>query len=168
MRDFMGAQGDIYRHAGAHFIAEDFNDFTDRFGTAGRTLCQLDHHHISHACAVNGIGRDQNIKAQTTVVGYHKTGTRIGKVTAHNLAHFRHQNTHDARFTAAFTVGSNWLCQDHVTVDAHFHLFSRQIHIVFLHAFQAQETVTITMADNRAFQQVQTLRQRVALAAGKD
>ena len=58
------------------------------------------------------------------------------------------------------------LRQHHVTVDRHFHLFGRQVQIVFA-AFHAQEAVAVAVADHRAAQQIQTLRQRVALAAGK-
>ncbi len=65
-----------------------------------------------------------------------------------------------------FAIRAQGLRQHHVTVDRHFHLFGRQVQIVFA-AFHAQEAVAVAVADHRAAQQIQTFRQRVALAAGK-
>ena len=166
MRDLMGAQRDVHRHAGAHFIAEDLDDLADRLSTAGRALSQLHHHHKAHARAADAVGWDQNIEAQTAVVRHHEAGTGVHEEAADNLAGFRHQHAHDARFAAPFTVRTQRLRQHHITVDRHFHLFGRQVQIVFA-AFNAQEAVAVAVADHRAAQQIQTLRQRIALAAGK-
>ncbi|MNZ89944.1 hypothetical protein D3C78_1088880 [compost metagenome] len=122
MRDLMGAQSDIHRHTGAHFIAEDLNDLAYRLGATGRTLGQLNHHHKAHACATGCFGRDQDIKAQAAIIRHHKAGTGIHKETTDNLAGFRHQHTDDTRFTAALAICSHCLCQHHITVDCHFHL----------------------------------------------
>ena len=54
----MGTQSDINRHAGAHIIAKDFDDFTHRFGAASRTLSQFDYDHKAHPRAQDLIGRD--------------------------------------------------------------------------------------------------------------
>ena len=54
----MGTQSDINRHAGAHIIAKDFDDFTHRFGTASRALGQFNNHHKAHPRAHDLIGRD--------------------------------------------------------------------------------------------------------------
>ena len=65
VRNFMGAQRHINGHAGAHVIAQHFNDFTHRFGTAGRALGEFNHHHKAHACAHHLFRRDENVEAQT-------------------------------------------------------------------------------------------------------
>lgn len=52
-------------------------------------------------------------------------------------------------------------------MDAHFHLLGREIKVIFT-PFDAQEAIAVAVADNGAFEQVETLRQCVALAAGKD
>lgn len=166
MRDLMGAQRDIHRHAGAHFVAEDLDDLADRFGAAGWALSQLHHHHVAHARAADAVRRDQNIEAQTAVVRYYEAGTGIHEEAADDLAGFRHQHAHNARFATPFAIRAQRLRQHHVTVDRHFHLFGGQVQIVFA-AFNAQEAVAVAVANHRAAQQVQTFRQRVALAAGK-
>ena len=163
----MGAQRHFNGHAGAHVIAENFDDFTDRFGAAGWALGQFNHHHKAHARAHQRFRRDEDIKTQTAVVRDHKAHARVHKVAADNLRVTRHQHAHDARFTATFTVCAQRLRQHFIAVHAHFHLLARQVQIV-LTPFNAQEAVTISVPDNHAFQQVQTLRQRVALAASED
>ncbi|MNH21448.1 hypothetical protein D3C79_812570 [compost metagenome] len=166
MRDLMGTQCDVHRHAGAHFIAEDLNNLAYRLGATGRALGQFNHHHKAHARTADGLGGDQDVKAETAVVRHHKAGTRVHKEAADDLTGFRHQNAHDTRFTAALTVGSHRLRQHHIAVDRHFHLLSRQIQVVFA-AFNTQETKTVAMTDYGTAQQIQTFRQRIALAASK-
>ena len=124
MRDFMGAQRDIYRHAGPHFIAEDLDNLANRFGTAGWALGQFNHHHKAHARTADGVGRDQDIEAQAAVIRHHEAGTGVHEEAADDLTGFRHQHTDDTRFAAALAIGSHGLCQHHVAVDRHLHLFS--------------------------------------------
>ena len=119
----MGAQCHIHGHAGAHVIAQHFHNLTDRFGTTGWTLSQLNHHHKAHPRAHYLFRRNEDVKAQATVIRHHKTHTSIGEVAAHDLAGFWHQHTHNARFTTPFAVCTQRLGQDLVAVNAHFHLF---------------------------------------------
>ena len=121
--DLMGAQCHINGHASAHVIAQDFHDFTNRFGATRWALSEFYHNHKAHACAHHLFRRDQDVKAQTAVVRHHKAHTRISEVTANNLAGFWHQYAHHARFPATFTVSTQRLRQDLVAVDTHFHLF---------------------------------------------
>ncbi|CQR22645.1 Uncharacterised protein [Yersinia enterocolitica] len=86
----MSAQRDIHRHAGTHVLTEYFNNLTHSFSTAGRALGQLDHHHIPHPRAIDGIRWDQNIKTQAAIIRHHKTRTRISKIAPDNLAGFRY------------------------------------------------------------------------------
>ena len=123
IRNFMGTQRHIDGHAGAHVIAQHFDDFTHRFGATGWALGEFHHHHKAHACAHHLFRRDENVEAQTAVVRHHKAYARIGKVTAYNLAGFRHQHADHARFAAAFTVCTQRLRQDLVAVNTHLHLF---------------------------------------------
>ena len=123
VRNFMGAQRHIDGHAGAHVIAQHFNDFTHRFCATSWALGEFNHHHKAHACAHYLFRRDENVEAQTAVVRHHKAYARIGKVTANDLAGFRHQHADHARFAAAFTVCTQRLRQDLVAVNTHLHLF---------------------------------------------
>ncbi|MPN10215.1 hypothetical protein SDC9_157510 [bioreactor metagenome] len=52
-------------------------------------------------------------------------------------------------------------------MNAGFHLLAGEIQIVFT-PFDAQKAVAITVANNGTFQQVETLRQRIALTTGED
>ncbi|MNH01381.1 hypothetical protein D3C79_606000 [compost metagenome] len=167
MRDLMGTQCDIHRHAGAHFIAQDLDDLAHGFSAARWALGQLDHHHKAHPRPADRVGRDQNIEAQAAVIRHHEAGTGIGEVAANNLAGFGHQDAHDTRFAAAFAIFAQRLSQHHIAVDGHFHLLGGEIKVVFT-PFNPQEAEAIAVADHRATQQVQTLRQGIALAAGKD
>ncbi len=119
----MGAQRHIDGHAGAHVIAQHFNDFTHRFCATSWALGEFNHHHKAHACAHHLFRRDENVEAQTAVVRHHKAYARIGKVTANDLAGFRHQHADHTRFAAAFTVCTQRLRQDLVAVNTHLHLF---------------------------------------------
>ena len=102
----MGAQGHIDRHAGTHVVAEDLNNFADRFGAPGWTLGQLNYHYKAHPRAHDLFGRNQDIEAQAAVIRHNEAYARFGKVAAHNLAGFGHQHADDTRFPAAFTVGA--------------------------------------------------------------
>ena len=163
----MGAQGHIDRQAGTHIVAEDLCDFTNGFGAARRALHQLDHHHRSHTRLQGLFRRDQDVEAQTAVVRHHETSARIGEVAADDLVVARLQHAHHARFAAAFAIGAQRLRQDNVAVHAHFHLLGGEIEVIFL-PFHAQEAVAVAMADDLAAQQIETFRQRIALAAGED
>ena len=121
--NFVGAQRHINGHAGAHIIAQHFDDFTYRFSATGWALGEFHHHHKAHAGAHHLFRWDQNVEAQTAVVRHHEAHARVGKVAANNLAGFWHQDAHDARFSATFTVSAQRLRQNLVAVDAHFHLF---------------------------------------------
>ncbi|MNC01815.1 hypothetical protein D3C75_491700 [compost metagenome] len=163
----MGAQRHINGHTGAHVIAQHFDDFANRFSAAGRTLAQLNDDDKAHPRAHHLFRWNQDVKAQAAIVRHHKTNASIGEIAAHNLAGFWHQHAYDARFTAAFTIGTQRLGQDLVTVDAHLHLFRREIQVIFA-AFDAQEAEAITVTDYHAFQQIETFGQGIALTAGKD
>ena len=163
----MSSQRHINSHAGTHVIAQHFNDFTDGFSATGRALGEFNHHHKPHACAHDLFWRDQDVEAQTAVIWHHKADARIGKVAADNLAGFWHQNTHNARFTTAFTVSTQRLSQNLIAVDTHFHLFAGEVQIVFA-ALYAQEAIAIAVADNRSFEQIKAFWQGVTLTAGKD
>ena len=118
----MGTQRHIDGHAGAHVVAQHFDDFPDRFGAAGWALGQFDHHHVAHPRAHNIFRRDQDIEAQATVVRDDEADTSVGEVAANNLAGFRYQHTNDARLAAALTVRTQRLGQHLVTVNTGFHL----------------------------------------------
>ena len=163
----MGAQRHVNRHAGAHIVTQHFDDFTDRFSASGRALGQLHDHYEAHSRAHHLFRWDQDVKAQTAVVRYDKAHAGIGEIATDNLAGFWHQNAHDARFAAAFTVRAQRLREDLIAMDAHFHLLGREIKVIFT-PFDPQEAIAVAVADNGAFEQVETLRQCVALAAGKD
>ena len=163
----MGAQGHIDRHTGTHIVAKYLNDLADRFGAAGWTLGQLNHHDKSHPRAHDLFRGDQDIEAQAAVIRHHEANARIGKVAAHNLTRFGHQYADNTRFPTAFTVGAQRLRQHLIAVNTGFHLLGRQIQVIFT-AFNAQEAITITMTDNGPFQQIKTFRQRIALTTCKD
>ncbi len=118
----MGTQRHINGHAGAHVVAQHFNYFADRFGTAGWTLGQLDHHHVAHTRAHDLFRRDQDIEAKTAVIRHHEAYTGIGEITADDLAGFRHQHANDARFATPLTIGAQRLGQHLIAMDTHFHL----------------------------------------------
>ncbi len=163
----MGAQRHIHGHAGAHVIAQHFNNLTDRFGATGWALGQFNDHHKAHPRAHHLFRWNKDIKAQAAVVRHHETDASVGEVATHDLAGFRHQDTHHARLTTTFTIGTQRLGQDLVAMDAHLHLFRGEIQVV-LAAFDAQEAKTISVANHDAFQQVETFWQGIALTAGKD
>ncbi|VFS70103.1 Uncharacterised protein [Kluyvera cryocrescens] len=89
--------------------------------------------------------------------GTTKTYARVGKVATDDLRVARNQDTNNTRLATTFTVSAPALCQHFITVHAHLHLFARQIQVVFA-AFHAQEAKAIAMADNHAFEQVETFR----------
>ncbi len=151
----MGAQRHIDGHAGAHVVAQHFNDFTHCFGAASRALGQFDHYYKAHARAHNLFRRDKDIEAQAAVVRHYKADASVGEVAADNLPGFRHQYADNARFAAPFAVRAQRLCQHLVAVDTGFHLLAGEIEIVFA-AFDTQKTVAIAVANNNAFQQVET------------
>ena len=119
----MGTQRHINGHGCAHVVAKHFDDFTYRFSATGWALGEFDHHHKAHAGAHHLFRWDQNVEAQAAVVRHHEAHASVGKVAADDLAGFWHQNAHDARFAAAFTVSAQRLRQDLVAVDTHLHLF---------------------------------------------
>ena len=163
----MGTQSDINRHAGAHIIAKDFDDFTHRFGTASRTLGQFNDDHKAHTSAHYLFRRDQNIEAQAAVVWDDKSNTSVGEVAADNLAGFRHQYAHNTRFAATFTVRAQRLRQHLIAMNAGFHLLAGEIQIIFT-PFNPQKAVAITVANNGTFHQVEAFRQRIALTTSED
>ena len=163
----MGTQRHIDSHAGAHIVAQYFDNFTDGFSATGRALGQFNHHHKAHARAHDLFWRDQDVETQTAVIRHHKADARVGKVTANNLTGFRYQDTHNTRFTTTFTVGTQRLGQNLIAVNTHFHLFAGEVQIVFA-AFYAQEAIAIAVTDNRSFQQIKAFWQGVTLTAGKD
>ena len=164
--DFVGAQGHIHGHAGAHIIAEHFHNFANGLGAAGRALGQFDHHHEAHPRAHYRFRRHQDIKAQAAVVRHHKADAGVGKVAADDLTGARLEHAYYAGFAAAFTICAQRLGEDHIAVHAHLHLLAGEIKIV-LAPLDAQEAKAVPVADDHALQQVETLRQGVALAAGK-
>ncbi|SLX18999.1 Uncharacterised protein [Klebsiella pneumoniae] len=119
----MGTQRHIDGHAGAHVVAQHFDDLTHRFGAAGWSLGQLDHDHVAHPRAHYLFRRDQDIEAQAAVVRDDKADASVGEVTANYLAGFRHEDADDARFAAALTVRAQRLSQHLVAVNTGFHLF---------------------------------------------
>ena len=163
----MSTQRHINGHAGSHVVAQDFNNFTHRFSATRRTLGQLNHDHKAHTSTHHLFRRDQDIKAQAAVVRDDKPNASVGEVATDNLAGFRHQYAHNTRFATTFTVRSQRLCQHLIAMNTGFHLLAGQVQVIFA-AFNAQKAVAITVANNGTFQQVKTLRQRIALTTSED
>ena len=117
----MGTQRHIDGHAGAHVVAQHFDDFTHRFGAAGWSLGQLDHDHVAHPRAHYLFRRDQDIEAQAAVVRDDKADASVGEVTANYLAGFRHEDADDALRGGPY--GPRPAEPAPVAVNTGFHLF---------------------------------------------
>lgn len=162
----MRAQRHIDRRAGAHVIAQNLCDFADRLRTTRRALQQLNHHHGAHSGIHGFVRANQDVEAQTAVIRHHKSHARVRKVAADDLIVTRFLYPHHTGFTAAFAIRTQWLGQNHVAVHAEFHLFRRQVEIVFL-SFCAQKAIAITVANDFSTEQIETFWQGITLAAGK-